>query len=114
LGHLANGGSAGICWQRAITISKKINLDFIKTINLSRIPDQSISDQPQTETYEPPGKITAMELLVKMMQANIMNYYSYLSNVAYQNNCNISAKQLHGWWFNPRTGVATDIGIVEK
>jgi hypothetical protein len=26
----------------------------------------------------------------------------------------IAAKQLHGWWYNPRTGIATDIGIVEN
>jgi len=104
-------------WKKALEFPGSNQLQYLKKLvlsrpYLSRIPDQSITDQPQTERTNH-IQVTRDGTAGSNDASYIMIYYPYLSNIAIKTTV-IAAKQLHAWWFNPRTGAATDIGILEN
>jgi hypothetical protein len=104
-------------WKEALDAPGSAQLQHLKKLILSRpfltrIPDQSLTTQAQTERTNH-IQITRDGTAERKDATYIMVYYAYLSGTPIRTDV-INGNKLRSWWYNPRTGEATLIGESEN
>lgn len=102
--------SARTPWKTALAHSGAAQMGFMKQLFLSRdFPDLIPDQQLVGPEFEGPAHIRA----ARHRDGSFMIAYSPYGQPIRVDLSSLSADRFRGWWFDPRTGVPTHIGIID-